>query len=66
MARRNGCRGKVRHRTKEAAIITMKKQKNAGLNTYPCPLCGGWHIGRSNRPDKIIARIDQLLERARS
>jgi len=60
--RRNGCRGKVRHRSQTGAIIAAKKMRIAGLTTYPCAVCGGWHVGTSNRPDKILARLNQLLK----
>jgi hypothetical protein len=62
VSRRNGCKGKVKHASREAAIIAMKRIRNAGLNSYKCPRCGGWHLGTSNKPWRIIARIDQLLK----
>lgn len=56
------CRtGKVRHPNRVAAIITMKRLKNVGLNAYRCRQCGGWHLGNSRSEFKIQARIDQLL-----
>lgn len=59
------CRtGKVRHRTQRAAVITMRKLHNAGLSSYPCPHCKGWHLGNSNKDWKVQARIDQLLGKA--
>lgn len=61
--RRDGCTGKRRHADLGAAVRVLKKLKNAGLSPYPCRRCKGWHIGNSNRPDKIVARIDQLLAR---
>lgn len=59
--RRESCNGKVRHQDQRGAIIHMKKVKNAQLNAYPCSKCGGWHVGRSNRMEKIHARLDQLI-----
>jgi len=59
--RRNGCTGKLRHRSKGAAVATLRRIGNAGLTCYPCRRCGGWHLGTSRRYDKIIARLDQLL-----
>lgn len=53
--------GKKRHKNQAGAIIHMKKLGNAQMNAYRCPHCGGWHIGHSNREDKIQARLDQLL-----
>lgn len=57
-----GCSGKVRHRTKGAAIAAAKRINNAGLSIYPCPKCRCWHLG--NNPKKIQSRLDQLLGRA--
>jgi len=61
--RRNGCTGKVRHRTKIGAVIAMRKMNNAGLGTYPCPLCHGWHVGTSRSEYKVQKRLDQLLKK---
>ena len=63
MGRRNGCNGKVRHKSQIGAIIAMKRKKNKGLHTYGCDVCGGWHIGTDNAPWKIQARITQLLSK---
>jgi len=60
--RRNGCSGKVRHKTKNGAVIAMIKMNNAGLSTYPCRSCGGWHVGTSRSELKVQRRLDQLLE----
>lgn len=62
--RRNGCTGKVRHPTKEGAIIAAKRMRNRGLDIYRCGRCGGWHCGTSNKPWKVQARISQLLGRS--
>ena len=59
--RRNGCSGKVRHKSQVGAIIAAKRMKNAGVGTYPCSKCGGWHVGSSDKPWKVQARLDQLL-----
>lgn len=64
--RRNGCNGKVRHPSREAAVIAMRRMKNAGLSAYRCGLCKAWHLGRSNGPTrdwKFQRRLDQLLGR---
>lgn len=59
--RRNGCSGKVRHASQQGAVIAVKRMHNAGLQTYRCPRCGGWHVGTSDKPHKVQARLDQLL-----
>lgn len=59
--RRPSCEGKVRHKDQLGAIIHMRKIGNAQMNSYPCSRCKGWHIGHSNRPHKIQARLDQLI-----
>ena len=59
--RRNGCTGKVRHANKNGAVIAMKKMNNAGLSTYPCRKCGGWHVGTSRSHYKVQKRLDQLI-----
>ena len=52
----SSCDGKVRHRTKNAAIFALRKlqqtprQKLAkpapdGFEIYECRHCGGWHVG---------------------
>lgn len=48
--RRKSCEGKVRHPTKEGAIISLKKlTKSRGhqgyMHAYRCNFCGQWHIG---------------------
>ena len=53
--------GKVHHKSREGAMIWLRKTKNKGLSAYRCRMCGDWHLGNSRRPDKIQARIDQLL-----
>ncbi len=55
------CGGKIRHKGKVGAIIHLKKLGNAQMNFYRCPHCGGWHVGHSNRMEKMQARLDQLL-----
>ena len=35
------------------AIIAMKKMRDAGLSTYRCPICGGWHVGHSRANHKV-------------
>lgn len=63
MAGGNGCKGKVRHRSKGAAVAALRAIRNAGLESYPCKRCGGWHLANSRKPHKVQARIDQLLKR---
>jgi hypothetical protein len=55
--------GKVRHPSREGAMIALKRIKNAGLKAYRCPFCKGWHLANDNRDWKVQARIDQLLGR---
>lgn len=54
---------KVKHRTLEQASTTLRKVKNKQLSPYRCEVCGYWHLGNSNLPWKVQARIDQLLKR---
>jgi len=54
---------KVRHRSRDAAIITAKRLRIASLVPYECPTCHRWHLGNSK--DMAAARIDQLLAEAR-
>ena len=61
MARRNGCKGKIRHRTLSGAVMALKAIGNAGLKSYKCPRCGGWHLANSRKDHKVQARLDQLL-----
>lgn len=60
--RRDGCAGKKRHRDKRSAVIALKAMNNAGLGTYPCPKCKGWHVGTSRTEWKAQKRLDQLLD----
>lgn len=62
---KDGCRGKVRHANQAAAVAAMIKIKNKGLTSYRCGVCGGWHVGNSRNPNRIAARIEQLLELAK-
>ena len=50
--------GKVPHASREAAEAHQKKlvwknhisgesERSKGLNVYPCPQCGAWHVGHS-------------------
>jgi hypothetical protein len=46
------CGSKVRHETQpQAAAARRALIKHKGwtgtINTYRCPFCGGWHIGRT-------------------
>jgi hypothetical protein len=61
--KRPACKtGKVRHCSRLASILALKKIRNVGLNSYRCGHCGDWHLGNSNQIWKIQARIDQLLK----
>lgn len=53
--------GKVRHKSREGALIWRKKSKNKALNVYRCRECGDWHLGNTRQPNRVQARIDQLL-----
>lgn len=62
MSKRNGCAGKVRHRSKIGACIAVKRTgRNVAMNVYKCPACGFWHLGHSRDPYRMAARIDQVL-----
>lgn len=39
------CDGKVRHESREKAMITIKKMNNDKLHAYHCVFCGFWHAG---------------------
>lgn len=60
------CGGKVRYRSQTAAVSAMRRIGNAGLSSYPCPSCRGWHLGNSRSQHKVQARIDQLLAEGKS
>lgn len=53
--------GKVRHSSREGALILVRKLKNKAMNVYRCRECGSWHLGNSRQPNRVQARIDQLL-----
>ncbi len=53
--------GKKRHRSQGGARIHMGKLGEPGMNAYRCHQCGGWHIGHSNREQKIQSRLDRLI-----
>lgn len=59
------CGTKIRHKNRIGALIHLKKLKNAQMNAYPCPHCGGWHVGHSQKMEHIQARLDQLLGKVR-
>lgn len=47
------CAGKVRYRSKAAAVkagrFLMARQGAVGICAYgPCSYCGGWHVGNYN------------------
>lgn len=44
------CDGKVKHTSREAAMITAKKMGNKDVHPYKCPYCSTdeeavWHLG---------------------
>jgi hypothetical protein len=53
---------KVRHATKESAILTSKRVRNSILNVYHCKECKAWHLGSSSHPLRKMDRINQLLD----
>lgn len=63
MSRRDGCKGKIRHKALLSAQVAAKKTKNAQMNIYKCPICKHFHIGRSNDPWRKEMRLDQLFRR---
>jgi len=57
------CEGKVRHRTKSAAVVALAKLRKIprqklekpapdGFDVYECRHCGGWHVGTVSRGRK--------------
>jgi hypothetical protein len=56
--RRKACTGKVRHRDPAAARAAANAARGRGhrVNAYPCPHCGGWHIGHPTRGQRHAAR----------
>ena len=45
--RRRVCEGKRRHETEAAAWAEVNRnpRSNHEHSPYPCPHCGGWHVG---------------------
>lgn len=40
-----GCRGKVRHETKDSAdAAVLLSASTYPLRVYGCEICGGWHL----------------------
>jgi hypothetical protein len=66
MPKRMGCRGKIKYVSRDDAAMKLRRLRNKGLTTYPCKVCGGWHIGNSGNPLKIQDRISQLLKKGNS
>lgn len=53
---RKSCQSKVRHEYEYEAKNHMLELRAKGdhsplLTTYPCPYCGGWHVGHK-RPER--------------
>jgi len=53
--RRKACGDKVRHDSREEALLAMRKiYRNFGyngpLNVYRCPFGTHWHVGHKPRP----------------
>lgn len=63
MSRRDGCRGKVKHKAMLSAQVAAKKTKNAQVQVYKCHICKHFHIGRSRSPWLKEKRLDQLFRR---
>lgn len=61
MKKRDGCTGKIRHKSKIGAIIHIKKLKEPGMRFYRCQKCQGFHIGHANAADGFQARLDRLI-----
>lgn len=61
MQKRDGCKGKIRHRNKGGACTHLRKMKAPGMNAYRCKQCGGWHIGHSSRAAGIQSRLDRRI-----
>lgn len=52
-ARRKSCTGKNRYETRRIAQLALKGYqsvgKGAGLQSYRCPWCDGWHLGHGRQ-----------------
>ena len=57
------CKGKVRHPTRQGAVIALRRVKNIAMDIYQCPNCKGWHLGRTREPSRSADRITQVLNR---
>ena len=60
--RRKACKDKVRHETREAAGSALRKippKHRHKMHVYPCPHCGGFHIG--HRPQKKRTRRKDFI-----
>lgn len=63
--RRNGCDGKIRYASKDAADQAARrasKQSGQWISGYGCRFCKGFHIGHPPRKKKT-AGIDSKAER---
>lgn len=52
------CGKKQNHRTYEQALLAsyrLNSSKNARhqVEPYPCPFCGGWHVGNTMTEDDL-------------
>ena len=61
---RDGCRGKLRHPSREMADAHAEELRRSGkdhptraarITSYPCRTCGSWHVGHS-RPLRRLLR----------
>ena len=59
--RRNGCVGKVFHRTLEEAIAHSRITRHG--KPYKCKYCSGWHIGGGKR--LVVARAFRKMEKSK-
>ncbi len=51
------CIGKVRHRSRAAAVWAAKRCSGLNLIAYHCGHCGGWHTG--NGHGSLLKRMYQ-------
>jgi hypothetical protein len=52
---KRSCTGKIDYKSEASAEKAARKLNESGkahhkLEHYPCPFCGGWHIGRVHKP----------------
>lgn len=62
--RRRSCTSKVKHASRDFAIIALKRMKNFKLHPYKCNFCGGWHTGHP--PRNVVQGIAARAENPRT